>query len=593
MKKPVFPRIMALLALYIAVFAGLVLLQFTKRTSFTHRNGSIVVSGFYKDDIEQPILSDTEFLISGDARALFQGVEFILAPDRGFIMKDNEGNEIEFSLEKMTVSGENIRFMLSGGAVIEFSPQFTGGNEGLQITGTFNSETASIELPFKTPRSAKIDENDTLIVTNDGIMYAFNKSSVDVTRKVLTFSQNNPNAHYAVIPDAENFNLAACILAEAESIGDYDAALDRWKDQSYLTWGRLLQSNPTEGLATVYLTESVKRGNYRTAAASIPQPFLTGQQRTFRSSVFLGRLDLGLRSISTHERNYLAETSRLINEKSSNLFNETHVFDHLSIRNMTTLINDGAAFVSTIDPSSLNLQMLPGIFEGWRDWESMRTAGENPFERLLEQAFFVLSQNIIKVKGREAVFVQENNEIDVLYNASLGRALIEYGDASGSHERAAIGRSIVLSVLGLVDQNGTIPLYAEIIEDGTLQIPTDARVNSFRLYTIFHDDEYYPRAVPIKSVPGVWAWTAASTVTSTMTNNVLDISAGFPSGETHYMIIRGVKPFVKIQLYNMDYRTDPNFERYDSSGWSYSASEQTLLVKMKHRTNIEHIRIFY
>jgi hypothetical protein len=78
-----------------------------------------------------------------------------------------------------------------------------------------------------------------------------------------------------------------------------------------------------------------------------------------------------------------------------------------------------------------------------------------------------------------------------------------------------------------------------------------------------------------------------------MENNMLDIAATFPVGETHYMVIRGVKPFTKIQLYNMDYRTDPQFERYDSSGWSYSPSEQTLLVKMKHRTNTEHVRIFY
>jgi hypothetical protein len=59
------------------------------------------------------------------------------------------------------------------------------------------------------------------------------------------------------------------------------------------------------------------------------------------------------------------------------------------------------------------------------------------------------------------------------------------------------------------------------------------------------------------------------------------------------MMIKGVKPFKKIQLYNIDFRTDPRFERYDSSGWAYSESEQTLLLKMKHRAKEEHIRIFY
>jgi hypothetical protein len=74
---------------------------------------------------------------------------------------------------------------------------------------------------------------------------------------------------------------------------------------------------------------------------------------------------------------------------------------------------------------------------------------------------------------------------------------------------------------------------------------------------------------------------------------MLDIAAEFPVGETHYLLIRGVRPFAKLQLYGIDFRTDPRFERYDSSGWAYSPSEQALLVKMKHKSPAEHIRIFF
>lgn len=593
MKKPLFPRIIGLLVLYMAIFAGLVLLQFTKKTSFTYRNGSLVVSGFYREDIEQPILSDSEFLISGDAGVFFQGIEFILAPDRGFIMKDGQGNEAEIVLEKMTSSGENIDFFLSDGSVIEFNPHFTGGNQELRIVGSFNSNIEFIEVPVKTPRSAEIDENGILVVTNKDLVYGFNRAAMDTERKVLILSRTNPNAYYAVIPDAKSFNPADYILAEAESINNYDAAVQRWLDQSYLVWGRLIQSNASEELAAAFLTESVRRGNYRPAVSAVPQSFLTNPERSFRSSVFLGSLDLGLRTISAAEREKLARISRLINEKSANLFREPHVFYELSIRNMTAFMDDGAEFVSTVDPASLDIVSVPGIFEGWRDWEMVRSTVDNPFERFLEQAFFVISQHIIKTEDGSGVFVQQENKIDVLYNILLGRILVEYGDASGHQVRAALGRSIILSVLKLVDQAGSVPLSVTIAEDGSLQIPSAGRVNAYRLYAIFHHDNFYPRAVPVNSVQGMWAWTAASSVTSIMENNVLDISVAFPSGETHYMIIRGVRPFSKIQLYGMDYRTDAQFERYDSSGWSYSVSERTLLVKMKHKSNIEHIRIFY
>jgi len=62
---------------------------------------------------------------------------------------------------------------------------------------------------------------------------------------------------------------------------------------------------------------------------------------------------------------------------------------------------------------------------------------------------------------------------------------------------------------------------------------------------------------------------------------------------SHFMIIRGVRPFIRIQLHGMDWRTDSQFERYDSSGWVYYPEEQTLIVKLKHRVTTENIRIIY
>jgi hypothetical protein len=157
-----------------------------------------------------------------------------------------------------------------------------------------------------------------------------------------------------------------------------------------------------------------------------------------------------------------------------------------------------------------------------------------------------------------------------------------------------VGRSIVLSVLSLTGGDGTLPASLAVSGEGIISENAGPRVTAARLYRILRPGEYYPRAAGIGAgVNGIWAWTAASAVSASQENNVLDISVGFPAGETHYMMIRGVRPFAKIQLYGIDYRTDPQFERYDSSGWVYSAGEQILILKMKHRAVSEHIRIFY
>ena len=67
----------------------------------------------------------------------------------------------------------------------------------------------------------------------------------------------------------------------------------------------------------------------------------------------------------------------------------------------------------------------------------------------------------------------------------------------------------------------------------------------------------------------------------------------FPEGDTHYIIIKGVSPFNSIYIYDMAFRTDPRFESYNSSGYVYKKSTNTLLLKSRHKSEFEKIRLVY
>ena len=43
----------------------------------------------------------------------------------------------------------------------------------------------------------------------------------------------------------------------------------------------------------------------------------------------------------------------------------------------------------------------------------------------------------------------------------------------------------------------------------------------------------------------------------------------------------------------MDFRTDPRFESYNSSGYRYNAETRTLFLKMRHRDEFEDIVIYH
>lgn len=43
----------------------------------------------------------------------------------------------------------------------------------------------------------------------------------------------------------------------------------------------------------------------------------------------------------------------------------------------------------------------------------------------------------------------------------------------------------------------------------------------------------------------------------------------------------------------MDFRADPRFESYNSSGYRYNAETETLYLKMRHKQEYEDIVIYY
>jgi hypothetical protein len=218
----------------------------------------------------------------------------------------------------------------------------------------------------------------------------------------------------------------------------------------------------------------------------------------------------------------------------------------------------------------------------------------------VDQACLVIPDGIRRVAAAAAgaadlILVFQGDTADIEFNLRLGKALLVWAEALGNEDWSSLGRSIILSCLSLEDDLGTVP-SALIVNEGEAAgeggvVP---RISSARLYRILQPGEYYPRAAMIvSSINGLWAWTAAPAISAAREDSVLDIAVTFPVGEAHYLMIRGVSPFTAIQIYGTDWRTDPDFERYDSSGWRYEAQDQILVLKMKHRTAVEHIRIFY
>ena len=610
MRKSVFSRIILFLLLYCVLFAVLVMIQFTKRGGFTQKVGNFVVTGQYRLPGENdPPKAPNEYFLDGDVHIFFGGMDFGMIKgndEHSLRLNMKDGTKEEALPQRMVMSGDSALFSFPGGTELQFTTQYTGGALEILISGNFSENVTGVELPFKPLRKAIIrDTGDGQFIVNaDNVNYSFGHSPMDAGHEILLIKAGAAAVSYRAIPEQKTFAPGDFILPQAKTADAYNDVLTRWRDQNFSLWNRIISNQNNEDMVIAFAEEALVRGTYKAAVAAVPPAFLQGSARTYESSVYLGNLDQAYTSLGSREREKLARLSRQINEKSLDFLKEPRVFEYLAVRGNLNFFDAGADLVRGIDPATIALDITPGILEGYTDWKNFRPNTDNPFERLVDQACFVISESLRKTNDNlntpgNRVFVFYGSQGDTEFNLRLGKALMIYADASPNSAQnsswAGIGRSLVLSALSLGDASGAVKAGLVLSETGEItESGAQSTLTTARLYRILYPKDYYPRAVPIgASVNSIWTWTAAESVSASQENNILDIAVNFPAGETHYMIVRGIRPFTKIQLYNMDFRTDPQFERYDSSGWSYNPQDQTLLLKMKHRTQTEHVKIFY
>jgi hypothetical protein len=605
MRKSVFVRFLGFLGLYFLVFVVIASIQFTKGGNFSLRILNLAVEGRYRvpEEGESPP-PDGFSPLDGEVRVSYGGMEFILAgdssgPDPALCLLDSGGGRWALSPEYMTVEEKGLRFYLSGGARILFSPQEDG--EELRITGDFDEEKFSgLELPWRPLKGSRVrDEgNGQFIISAGGQDYRFRGSGT--SGQVLVLREGALPVFYGLADGDREWRGEDYILPEAEA-GAYREALIQWAARNYSLWGRLILSRNDEDMIIAYEGEALQRGSYRTALNAVPRPFLSAPGRTYASSVYLGGMADAHRGLQAADGEALARIAGAISRGGPAFFLESHAVEFLALRGREDLINQVIALIRDTDPLSLGLEQIPGLLEVQTElashWPQTLGGTDSPsFEDLAARVEFILSESLRRLPPVEQyplglVLAAREGQADTEWNLRLGMALGDWGELTGRETWAAIGRSIVLSVLSLEDRDGQI-VSALNLDEGP-PAGESAFISAARFYRLLRLGNYRPQARALSpAFPGLWAWTASPEIRAIRDGQVLDITISFPTGESHYLLIQGIEPFYRLQFYGMDWRTDPNFERYDSSGWAYYARERTLALKVKHRAEVEHIRVY-
>jgi hypothetical protein len=173
-----------------------------------------------------------------------------------------------------------------------------------------------------------------------------------------------------------------------------------------------------------------------------------------------------------------------------------------------------------------------------------------------------------------------------------GALFIREGSALGEPSVAAVGRGLLVSALGQMQDTGFLPSELEISRSGVTR--RKGAVAPEEVYSLAGAARLFPREIPLSRSlgDGAWIYTAADLAPVESSPAGFTLVLSFPVGLAHYLVIHGVRPFSQLRLHGIPWRQDPTYFQY-TDGYFYDAPDLTLYMKITPRVPREEIVVSY
>ncbi len=554
----------------VAIIIGIFVLQFRTDSSILEKFGKLQLS------LELSNAEENITVLSNKLQVLYNGLNFHSDDQNcaALTFKDSSRKEIKLTNWQKT---SDLSFCLNftEGVLLNFILSGDDAAASLSVTANLPDDAEALYLPFNYSYSMKLLSQDNgKLVLND------KKNSWDLTIPeyqdgFLLFSQIANSANYAIHDNTKKFTFDMLTELSFADPTNFNTILSELKTNLITAVKQnLTDSNISERVVVAYIAAMAEEGKYQQAIDDVPQNLKRGNQRSYISAPYLNNLVNMNKTLDSA----LKEKDSLIAKASYTnfpaIFTEENIAAFLTIYKDTTtakrVLENAADYVI----NNLTLAQTVGILKSYCDFLSL-----NP-----EYAIFLkpcISGCIEKITNscsfdNNVLVISENGSfLSVVQAVEIGTAILRYGLSTDDETLIKAGRVIISSY---------------IAESSAFDVRTLANI-----YTILaYNNKYYPHFEIINKEGGnkIWAWTCAQSIELKKINgNTTEFLIDFPTGASHYVIFHGIPNFDTIYLYNIAYRTDPRFETYNSSGYIYQKENEVLLLKSRHKSQIETVRI--
>jgi hypothetical protein len=312
----------------------------------------------------------------------------------------------------------------------------------------------------------------------------------------------------------------------------------------------------------------------------------------YLTAPFFGGLQAKMKVSETADAAEAKRLAQLVADKAPSILEKEGLLRFLVDRCPKALSTSALQYFDDVDPAKLTIRQTVGYLSCAVDSGLLFKDATNRFPNSSVAADRLVAA-ARKTSSGYFLVTEEDGSADLRLSLVAGSALSAFGTTSSKPNLIGVGQSLVEGVLGLGDAQGLGPSRVVIASgelgqrSGTI-LPED-------LYSIVADNPYYPHEVSFARdiEPGVWAWTCVPSLTVQASASSYTFLVSFSAGRTHYLSFYGVRPFTNIQLYDIDYSPDNDFEGYDASGYLYSKDASALYLKMKHKKESEDIKLSF
>lgn len=575
MSKHPIRKFLGLSVLYSLIILGIFLLQFRSEIALSQSFGSLRLQLVEtQSDSQQKHLKNT-------FQSTYKGLILFADDQNPAIITKTDGTTQAIAIQSwQEVDASNFILNFEQGIKLQFSVKAGGADDYLSLEAQLPEGIEAIALSYKPTSGYLVTEQTPRRVIISSKTQEYEITAAEVTPVHLVLSNKEQFVTYSIFDPLNTFEFAMTRDLPLSAETTFTETISKFKSDFIHLASQSLSDISTEQLVVAYIAAMAENRQYKEALNKIPSNLKTSSRRTYLSAPYFNSLASMNTSLVRHMENRSSMINYAIQQKNLDIFTIQDLAEVLCTLEGKDVVTKLLTMPASLLEFSPSVAQAAGIINTYTRLSSFdRTLAQNlmpVLEKSLEtiSAACSLENNLIRLEENEA-------SLPILDSISVGMALIAYGNLTGNLDYKATGYLIINSYI-----------TPEVSEN--LHIMTE-------LYPIVvPHNTYYPHITIVANTANsgnnkpVWAWTIAQNINYTkQSNGDVTITMDFPQGEINHSIFNGIKPFRRIDIYAMPFRTDPKFESYNSSGYVYNAETQTMFFKSLHKAQRETIKLYY